>query len=82
MTDHQVVPMYDGQSSDSSGAQPTVVGRGGSTTNISQYQLLQRQQQQYERMEFQKPRQNQDQSQQSYMRDVSMDETSRGNRQN
>ncbi|KAG0277058.1 hypothetical protein BGZ96_003029 [Linnemannia gamsii] len=82
LTDHQVVPLYDGQSSGGNGAQPTVVGRGGSATNTSQYQLLQRQQQQYERMEFQKPRQNQNQSLRSNMRDVSMDETSHGNDQN
>ncbi|KAG0313063.1 hypothetical protein BGZ97_010575 [Linnemannia gamsii] len=79
LTDHQVVPLYDGQGSSS---KATIVSRGGSATNTSQYQLLQRQQQQYQRMEFQKPHQNQSQNQQSYMQDVSMDESSRGNREN
>lgn len=89
MTDHQVVPMYDGQTSGNkggAGARAPLGGRGGSATNTSQYQLLQRQQQQYQQMEYHKPHpnqsQNQNQNQQAYMQDVSMDETPRTNSAN
>ncbi|KAF9123802.1 hypothetical protein BGX30_001242 [Mortierella sp. GBA39] len=79
LTDHQVVPLYDGKSSRSGSgadARAPVGGRGGSGTNTSQYQLLQRQQQQYQQMEYQKPQpdQNQNQNQQAHMPDVNMDE--------
>ncbi|KAF9551750.1 hypothetical protein EC957_004073 [Mortierella hygrophila] len=81
LTDHQVVPMFDGQSSGSGGsgadARAPVGSRGGSSTNTSQYQMLHRQQQQYQQMEYQKPQPNLNQNQQAHMRDVNMDESPR-----
>ncbi|KAH7052967.1 hypothetical protein BKA57DRAFT_456835 [Linnemannia elongata] len=89
LTDHQVVPLYEEQTSGNkggAGARAHMGGRGGSATNTSQYQLLQRQQQQYQQMEYHKPHpnqsQNQNQNQQAYMQDVSMDETPRTNSAN
>ncbi|KAF9931492.1 hypothetical protein FBU30_010001 [Linnemannia zychae] len=74
MTDHQVVPMYDGQnpvSNDLSAIRKSTHHNGrrnGPVSNTSQYQMLQRQQLQCQQMEFQKPNTND----QDNMQDVTM----------